>query len=69
MNKDDVRLIADQCFVDRRNNVLPTKTFMGNDDELQNFAARLEAEWMKDAEPVFEVGFGWLKTKRGNMAP
>jgi hypothetical protein len=25
---------------------------MGNDDELQNFAARLEAEWMKDAEPV-----------------
>lgn len=52
MNKDDVRLIADQCFVDRRNNVIPTKTFMGNDDELQNFAARLEAEWMKDAKPA-----------------
>ena len=62
MNKDDVLRIATECFVDRRNNVTPTKTFMGNDDELSNFAARLEAELMKGSEPV-----AWINDKLPHM--
>lgn len=36
MNEEILKL-ADECFVDRRNNVLSIKTFMGNDKELEDF--------------------------------
>jgi hypothetical protein len=65
MNKDDVLRITNEMTFGLAPAWNPV---------ILEFAARLEAEWMKDAElakqePVFKVGFGWLKTKRGNITP
>lgn len=34
-----------------------------------DFAHRFLAAITEKAEPVFEIGFGWLKTKQGNVTP
>ena len=46
--------VANTSFVDRRNNIMPTRTFMGNDDELLTFTKRLIEAWLEQQsqEPV-----------------
>ncbi len=41
---EEILTLADGSFVDRRNNVLPTKTFMGIDDEVLTFARLIAAK-------------------------
>ena len=41
--------LADQFFVDRRNNITPTRTFMGTDEELKTFYCCAQALALREA--------------------
>lgn len=54
MTDEEIKVLADTSFVDRRNNILPTRTFMGTDEELVSFARLIEAKTREECAKVCE---------------
>lgn len=54
MKRENILKIADKHFYDRQTNTLPTKTFMGVDEELLRFAQEIIDETVIECGGVVE---------------